>query len=209
MNSIAPTTNRGFRPNARRRSRIAAGVALGAAAIGGNLLVYASLDRKTPVVQAILDIPAGTEITTDMLRTVEVELDESVQAVPGDQLPIVPGHYAKVRIVAGSLVVAPALQSTPLVADGAAVIAVELAPGLVPTGVRERSLVELVYLRDGIETVVGGRVVGLPEDSEGGQVSLSVEVANADAPGVATAADVRVVLLSPLGADDLSTPEDG
>jgi SAF domain len=190
---------RGFRPSARRRNRIAAGVALGAAAIGGNLLLYTSLDNKSPVVQAVIDIPAGAQITPDMLRTVEVDLDETVLAVPGDQLTLVPGRYAKVRIVSGSLVVEPALQDVPLVADGAAVIAVEVARTLVPTGVRERSRVDLVYLVDGVEVVVGGHVVGLPFDAEGGSgiVSLSVEVSTADAPGVATASDVRVVLVSP------------
>jgi hypothetical protein len=46
---------------------------------------------------------------------------------------------------------------------------------------------------------VFGRVVGLPTvpDSVTGQLSLSVEVATADAVTVAMAAKVRVVLLDP------------
>jgi hypothetical protein len=204
MSSRHDDTIRGFRPNTRRRNRIAAGVALGAAAIGGNLLVYSSLDAKSPVVQAVRDIPAGTQITPDMLRTVSVDLDDSVLAVPGDQLALVPGRYTRVRIVSGSLIVDPALQDGPLVADDAAVIAIEVARALVPAGLRERSRIELVYVRGDVEVIVPGLVVGLPTDSEGGlaTVSLSVEVATADAPGTVTASDVRVLLLPP---DDTET----
>ena len=53
----------GFDPTSRRRSRIAAGVALAAVAIGGNLLVYSNLDASKPVVQAVRDVPAGEQIT--------------------------------------------------------------------------------------------------------------------------------------------------
>jgi SAF domain len=211
MSQSDADTTRGFRPSARRRNRIAAGIALGAAAIGGNVLLYTSLDDKSPVVQAVTDIPAGAQITPDMLRTVEVDLDETVLAVPGSELALVPGQYAKVRIVSGSLVVTPALQSDPLVADGAAVVAIEVARTLVPSGVRERSRVDLVYVVDGVEVVVAGHVVGLPFEAEGGSdiASLSVEVATADAPGVATAEDVRVVLLTPDDAAlDTTTPDD-
>jgi hypothetical protein len=109
-----------------------------------------------------------------------------------------------VRIVSGSLIVDPALQDGPLVADDAAVIAIEVARALVPAGLRERSRIELVYVRGDVEVIVPGLVVGLPTDSEGGlaTVSLSVEVATADAPGTVTASDVRVVLLPP---DDTET----
>lgn len=193
-------TTRGFRPGARRRSRIAAGVAMGAAAIGGNLLLYSSLDGAAPVVQAVQDIPAGTQITPEMLRTVDVDIDASVLAVPGDQLTLVPGRYAKVRIVSGSLVVEPALQDAPLVSDGSSVIAIEVPRSLVPTGVREQSTVRLVY-RDAADTqvLVAGQVVGLPLGSDDGvnTTSLSIEVIAEDAPGIVLADDVRIVLLAP------------
>lgn len=200
MSSLEPDATRGFRPSARRRNRIAAGVALGAAAIGGNLLVYSSLDDSISVVQAVRDIPAGTEITSDMLRTVDVDLDDSVRAVPGEQLSLVPGRYAKVRIVSGSLIVDPALQDLPLVANESAVVAIDISPSLIPIGTRERSRVELVFNdRDDATVVVPGRTVGLPvvSTSSGSTVSLSVEVEAASASAVAISDDVRVVLLSP------------
>jgi len=197
-------TTRGFRPSTRRRNRIAAGVALGAAAIGGNVLVYSSLDSSDTAVQALRDIPAGTEITPDMIRTVDADLDATVLAVPGEQLALVPGQYARVRIVSGSLLVQPALQSGPLVADDAAIVAVEVPPGLIPRGVRERSRVDLVFDSiSGEQTVVAGQTVGIPDPSiaSSGSVSISIEVDADSAAAVAAADDVRVVLLTPQPGD--------
>ena len=106
---------RGFKPASRRRNRIALGVLLAAIAIGGNVFVYSSLDSAEPVVQVVRDVPAGEQLTSDMLRTVEVDADSTVNLVAGDQLDSLVGSYAKVRLVSGSLVTAEALQSTPLV----------------------------------------------------------------------------------------------
>ena len=94
---------RGFAPSARRRNRIAAGVALAALAIGGNILVYSTLNADEAVLQAVVDVPAGAQITSDMLRTVDVDVDSTVNVVAGDDLATVVGQYAKVRIVSGSL----------------------------------------------------------------------------------------------------------
>jgi len=195
-----------YRPPSRRRRRIAAGVALAAAAIAGNVFVYAGLDEHAAVVQVVRDVPAGEQLRPDMLRAVEVELDDSVAAVPADDLGAVAGQYAKVRLVAGSLVTQAALQADPLVAAGSSVVAVELPEGALPVGLRERSPVELVIpAPPGAATppvVVRARTVGLPRTpgtaSPGiGTTSLSVEVAAADAATVAAADDVRIVLVEP------------
>ena len=116
---------RGFRPSARRRNRIAAGLVLGAAAIGGNLIVYSALDDSSTVVQAVDNIPAGMQVTADMFRTVDVDVDASVPTVGEDQLPALIGQYARVRIVSGQLVVGLAFQPDPLVNPGKAIVAIE------------------------------------------------------------------------------------
>ncbi len=205
---------RGFRPTARRRNRLAAGLALGAVAIGGNVLIYSSLNASTPVVQAVRDIPAGEQISADMLRTVDVDVDASVNVVPGDHLDLVVGQYAKVRVVSGSLVVEAALQPTPLLEPGNAVVALEVNSAELPIGLRERVPVQLVVpnetttniasVADGADAneaalSIDGRVVGLPTMTESGlgTQSLSVEVAASDAATVAAADDVRVVLMVP------------
>lgn len=216
--AASPSTERWFQPASRRRNRIAAGVALAAIAIGGNLWVYSNLDTSEPVVQAVRDIPAGEQITTDMLRTVDVDVDSTVNVIAGDQLDSMVGSYAKVRLVSGSLVTAEALQPTPLVTPGTSVVAIQVADGSLPIGLRERVPVLLVVPADRSDTDAGatsvsGRVVGLPTDTSSalGLQSLSVEVAAADAATIAAADDVRVVLVEP-SDDPAATPgatEDG
>ena len=208
----AGSSGPGFTPNARRRNRIAAGVALAAMAIGGNLYVYSNLDDSAPVVQAVRDIPAGQQITADMLRTVDADVDPSVNVIAGDRLDALVGSYAEVRLVAGSLVTAEALQPAPLVTTGASVVAIQVADGSLPIGLRERVPVLLVVPADrsgddlGV-TSIPGRVVGLPIDTSSalGLQSLSVEVAAADAATIAAADDVRVVLIEPT-QDPAATP---
>jgi hypothetical protein len=195
-----PAAGRGFRPTPRGRSRLALGALLGAIAIGGNALVYSSLDDAAPVVQVVRDVPAGAVITAEMLRTVDVDADGTVNLVPGDRLDAVVGSYAKVRLVSGSLLTMEALQPTALVAAGSAVVAIQVSDGSLPIGLRERVAIVLVVPRaDATPLEVAGRVVGLPVRTESalGLQSLSVEVAARDAATIAAADDVRVVLIEP------------
>jgi hypothetical protein len=194
------TPRHGFQPAARRRNRIAAGVALGALAIGGNVLVYSSLNRSQPVVQVTTDVPAGAQITSDMLGTVEVDAPGSVNVVPAENMAQLVGQYAKVRMVAGSLATSQSFQPRSLVAPGHAVVAIEVNDGALPVGLRERVPVVLVVAQGsagGTEPLVfEGEVVALPSkpDNAVGTRSLSVELTAADAAVVAASDDVRVVL---------------
>ncbi len=193
----------GFRPASRRRARIAGGAALAAIAIGGNVLVYTSLDETTDVLQVVNDVRAGEQIEASDLRTVSVDVDDNVPAVPANQIGLVVGQYARTYIASGSLVVALVLQGSPLVTAGASVVSIEVRPTAVPSGLRERSQVLLV-LDDGDDQpaqVVRGRVVARPADaSNANAVAISVEVASADAPSVVVAEEVGVILVDP-GAD--------
>ncbi len=218
--SATPTVRRGFQPTARRRNRIAAGVALAAVALGGNLLLYSTLDDAEPVVQVVRDVPAGSQITPDMLRTVEVDADSTVNVINGDRLDSLIGSYAKVRLVSGSLVTAESLQSGPLVSAGNSVVAIQVADGALPVGLRERSAVLLVIPADrsaapagdaATRSSIDGRVVGLPIETTSalGQQSLSVEVAADDAAALAAADDVRVVLVEPRDDPAASSAADG
>lgn len=196
----------GFAPSSRRRNRIAAGVALAALAVGANVLVYSALDDSEPAVMVVIDVPAGEQITGDMLRTVDLDAPSSVNLVPGDQLQSLIGAYAKVRLVSGSLVTPQSVQATSLVGPGNAVVAIQVDEGGLPVGLRERVPVRLVIpAASGAPTtdpnVIDGVVVALPIDTENalGRQSLSVEVPAASAPIVAAADEVRVVLLEPDG----------
>ncbi len=203
----------GFNPAARRRNRIAAGVALAAAAIGGNVLVYSSLDSSEPVLQVVVDVPAGSRITAEMLRDVEVDADSTVNLVPSADATSMIGQYAKVRLVSGSLVTFESVQSGPLVTPGNAVVAIEVNEGSLPVGLRERVPVRLVLPvaqsgdPAGGPLVVEGIVVALPitPTNAVGTQSLTVEVAAADGPIVAASDDVRVVLTEPSPTEPSAT----
>lgn len=207
-----PSGTRGFRPPSRRRNRLAAGIALGAAAIGGNVLVYSSLNSSEPAVQVVRDVPAGELITGDMLRTVDVDADPTVNLVDGADIQSLVGQFAKVRLVSGSLVTHEALQSGPLVSDGNAVVAIQVNEAELPIGLRERVPVRLVIpanrnAQDSDPVAIDGRVVGLPRTSANalGTMSLSIELAVADASIIAAAESVQVVLLVPQ-PDPAATP---
>jgi hypothetical protein len=189
---------RGFRPASRRRSRLAAGAILAAMAIGGNILLYASLDDRTEVLQLVRNVRAGETVTSDDLRIVEVDLDPTVPAVAADDIALVVNRYARVYLPSGTLIFDQLVQSTPLVSDGAGVVAVEIRATRIPAGLSTRSQVLLVVVEEGASElfVTEGRVVRRgAEGDEGG--ALSVEVAVDDAPRVAAADDVRVVLVEP------------
>ncbi len=193
---------RGFRPASRRRARIAGGAALAALAIGGNVFVYASLDDTTEVLQVVRNVRAGDVITGADLRVVEVDLDPTVPVVTADEMGLVVNQYARVYIASGTLMVQQLVQPSPVVTPGASVVAVEIRPTRVPSGLRERSRVMLVVLRDSGESeafVTTGRVVarGPDDDNVTGVFGLSVEVPEADAATVAAGDDVRVVVLDP------------
>ena len=144
---------------------------------------------------------------------IAVDADDTLRSVDADALPSIVGQYAKVRLVAGSLVVAESLQTAPLVGPGAAVLAIQVPDGALPIGLRERSRVELVVPANDPATppaVVPGRVVGLPSApaSVTGMLSLSVEVARQDAAAVVATDDVRVVLVEP-GSDPAYAADGG
>jgi hypothetical protein len=194
-------TPRGFRPGSRRRARIAAGATLAALGIGGNVLLYTSLDDTTEVVQVAGNIRAGQQVDAGDLRIVEVELDATVPFISADRIGSVVGQYASVYIPAGTLLVDVLLRPEPLVAPGQGVVAVEIRATQVPYGVLERSRVQLVVVGDDATPIftTEGRVVSvIGADAEGSEDgSMSVEIAEADAALVAAADDVRVVLLDP------------
>lgn len=189
---------RGFRPASRRRTRLAAGAILAAIAIGGNVLLYASLDDQTEVLQLVRNVRAGEVVTSDDLRIVEVDLDPTVPAVAAEDIGLVVNRYARVYLPSGTLIFDQLVQSTPLVSDGAGVVAVEITATRLPAGLSTRSQVMLVVVESGGDEpfVTEGRVVRRGTDAADAG-AISVEVAVADAPRVAAADDVRVVLIEP------------
>jgi len=187
------------RISSRARGRLALGALIVAIGVLINLAIYRSVDDKSPVLQLNRDVPAGQQISADDFRTVEIGADGAFRSVPSSDLNAVVGSYAKVRLIAGTLLAREALQAGPLVAPGASVVAVTVPAGEVPIGLRERSRVSVVIVAsDRTSTSVNGTVVGLPSQAgSSGQVSVSIELAAGDAGAVAAAEKVRLVLLDP------------
>jgi hypothetical protein len=199
---------RGFRPGSRRRARIAAGAAIAAAAVGGNVLVYSSLNDTIEVVQFADNVNAGDRIASADVRVVEFKGDiASANLVRADQIGLIVNQYARTFIPSGSLASPFVVQSGPLVTEGSAVVAVSPAGNLLPRGVSERSHVQLVLGSDEL-TLVDGRVVSVNRSEGVGATSLSVEVTTVDAPRVAAADTIHVVLLEP-DVDPATAGQDG
>ena len=157
------------------------------------------VNDKSAVLQLARDVPAGQQLTSDDFRSVEIGSDSAFRSVPAGDINAVVGSYAKVRLIAGTLLAREALQAGPLVAAGASVVAVTVPSGEVPIGLRERSRVSVVMVAsDRSSQSVEGQIVGLPTAStSSGQVSVSIELAATDAAAVASAEKVRLVLLDP------------
>jgi hypothetical protein len=171
-------------------------------AVGVVLFVFSTTDKRVAVLQVVRDVPAGSQLSAADVRPIELSTDPSLAVVKATDLDAVVGRYAKVRIVTGGLLATSLLQAAPLVTPGAAVVAVTVPAGELPAGLRERSRVQVVVPPAGERAPVVpvlGRVVGLPTtpDSVTGQVSVSLELASADAVVIAGADKVRVVLLDP------------
>ena len=119
---------RGFRPTSRRRTRIAGGAALAAAAIGGNVLVYTSIDDKTEVLQFVRNIRAGETVVGDDLRIVEVEVDPTVPVVAADEIGV-GGQPVRAGVARGGYAdLRSARAAGPARGRGAGVVAVEVRP---------------------------------------------------------------------------------
>ena len=204
---------RGFRPGSRRRARIAAGAALAAAAVGGNVLVYSSLDDTTEVLQVVRNVRPGDVVTSADLRIVEVDLDPTVPTVAAGDIGLVANRYASVYIASGTLIVPQLVQADPLVTPSMAVVAIQITPQRMPFGLRERSVVRLVVPatgNDGERFETDGRVVYRGESSDGvtGDFALSIELPEADASVIAASDDVEVILL-PQTPDPARSEGDG
>lgn len=186
----------------RRRLRLATATVLIAIAIAGNLAVYTSLDQRELVVQAVVDIPAGTMLERSALRPIRVALDPSVPSIPGDELDYLLGRYAIVSIRAGQLVTQRELATAPVVSPGSAIVPVRVESGVLPVGLVDRSVVGLVVGTGPEAQLYTGEVVGSPREAGGlaAAVVLSVEVDLDHATVIAADPDIRLVLLDPLSA---------
>jgi len=67
-------------------------------AVGVVLLVFASADKRVAVLQVVRDLPAGTQLTADDVRSIDVSADPSLAVVHAVDLPTIVGQYATMPV---------------------------------------------------------------------------------------------------------------
>ena len=176
----------GWRP--RNPGRVAAGVLVVALSMLLALIAFRGSGHRVAVLVVARDVPAGAQITDGDLSVVNVAADAPLPTVSATERATIVGEYAKVRLLRGSLLIDGALQRGPLVDPNAAVLAIQVATGALPIGLREQSRVWLVLspATGAATAVVNATVASLPVDLGTGAVSLSLQVAFTDAARVAT-----------------------
>jgi len=136
-------------PPRRRRPALAALAVLlivGGAALAGLLALR--LDSRTPVLVLAQDVPAGAQITADLLTTADVSADE-LQAVPKSQSSEVIGTYTTSPLVKGQLLETSALTRAAPIGSDRAQVGIPLEAGRAPASLRSGDLVRLVRVGDG------------------------------------------------------------
>lgn len=184
-------------------------ILLGAA---GGALVFWSTGSTVEAVAARVPVARGQVMTAEMFTTVAIAPNQQLAYLQADELPALLGKRAAHDVAAGSLVGPTAGVEVMVPATGRTVVGLSLPPGAepaVPLQVGDRVRVILtepayacaagesgtIDTPDGTTTaqctvnvVIPAVVVATARDEASGQVSVSVDVAEADAPRTAAAA---------------------
>lgn len=142
------TASRPAPPRRRRPAVALLGVLLvvGGAALAGLLALR--MDSRDPVLALNADVPAGTQITRDMLGQTNVA-SESELIVPVDSVNSVVGTYARVPLSRGQLLDTTMLVTSNPLADGdVAEVGIPLIEGRVPDDLDSGDLVRVVRIGD-------------------------------------------------------------
>jgi hypothetical protein len=183
------------------------------AAIVAALALYTRLGHRTEVLAVGNTVLAGEVITDADLRVVSIATDDDIPTVAASERAAVVGQYARVRLVAGSLLVREGIQAEPLVDPSRVLMSVEVPAGRVPIGLREQSRLVLVVTparATGTEPVapvlVEATVAAVPANlvevvqgsgGPGALVALSVEVPADAVTAIGTADAISVGVLDP------------
>ena len=134
----------GLRMRPQRPLRALAGALVVVASVVAALALYARIGNRSEVLALSRDVLAGEQISDADLQVVSISSDGDVPTVPASQRAAFVGQYAKVRMLAGSLLGADSVQPRPIVDPERVLMSVVVPVGLVPVGLREQSRVVLV-----------------------------------------------------------------
>lgn len=169
----APAASRPAPPRRRRPAVALLGVLLivGGAALAGLLALR--MDSRDAVVVVNADVPAGTEITRDMLGHTNAAIDSEV-VVPVNAMSDVVGTYARVPLSQGQLLDTTMLvRNNPLENGQVAEVGVPVVEGRVPDGLDSGDLVRVMRIGEasgGSQALALALVIRPPVTSEGGGV---------------------------------------
>jgi hypothetical protein len=161
------------------------------ASVVAALALYARIGDRTEVLAVARDVLAGEQISDADIEVVSMSSDDAIPTVPATQRSTIVGQYARVRLLAGSLLSSDNVQPLPLVDPERVLMSVVVPVGLVPVGLREQSRVVIVVTPPAtggdrlppvlVEATVAavprnlGEIVG-SADAGQGMVALAVEV---------------------------------
>lgn len=146
-------------------------VAVVLVSLGGvlGLLLWTSASSATEVVAVRAGVERGHLIAIEDLTTVRVTLDPSLRTLPGSALESLVGKRAVTDLAAGTLVAPDQVGDAVVPAAGFAVVAVPIAPGLIPAEpLKAGDTVRLVQA-----PVQGGEVTGGPPEITGSVLNVT------------------------------------
>ena len=191
-------------------------VALGVLLVLGCALAFADasvhLGTREQVLVVAQPVSAGQVLTAGDLRAVRVSTGSGLDVVPVDQEGTLLGRRVAVPLVAGSLLTASEVGSTPAVGAGSDVVAVGLKSGAYPPEVAPGDRVQVVPVASGssgtntASTTSGSpiaatvlAVTAAPADSDEPTV-FSLQVSTNDADEVASLAAAGQASLIEVGS---------
>jgi hypothetical protein len=118
----------------RRPGWIAAGVALVALAVLGNVYLFQTSGHRISVVRVARNVPVGQQLVHADLDTSSVALGPGVQVIPARQLGEVVGRRAAVDLRSGTLLSVSQVTTQLTPQPGQALVTVAVKPGELPPG---------------------------------------------------------------------------
>ncbi|MET0447610.1 MAG: SAF domain-containing protein [Aeromicrobium sp.] len=145
---------------------------VGGAALAGLLALR--LDSREPVLVLTQDVPAGTEITSEMLGSTRVA-SEGLSLIPEDDASGIVGKtYARTSLNAGQLLDTNVLTTTEPFGTDEVRLGVSLTAGQVPLDLKSGDEVRIVRLGDGsnpVQPLAVGLVLDVDQSDGGGGLS--------------------------------------
>lgn len=188
-------------PRRRRPGLIAAGVLIVVIGVLGAYFYATAAGDNRPVLAMAATVTAGQQITDADLKVVRVSAGSGLTPIADDQRDTVVGKYARIELVAGTLLTEGQLTDKAIPGAGQQLIGLELKPSQLPArALRPGEPVQLVITSDPRNVTIDAKgaqkqalpqpptisatVAGVGPTATDGQVVVDVVVAEQSGPGL-------------------------